>query len=141
MAGKSNPKISIVMPAYKAEAFIGEVTRARLKELARLGYPYELIVVIDGRSNESAEILKQIKTKNLKVIHYNRNKGKGFAVRYGMSKSTGDYIGYVDAGFDIASGNITKMVKRITAGDVDAVLPSKWHKDSSLRYPFHRTVF
>jgi glycosyltransferase involved in cell wall biosynthesis len=141
MKNSSKPKISLVIPAYKAESFIAETVRLRIKELAKLGFPYELIVVIDGKSKATADVLTGIKNPNLVIFHYDTNRGKGFAVRYGMQKATGDYIGYIDAGNDILPGIITTMVQRMIKGDVDGVVPVKWLPDSSIIYPLHRKIY
>lgn len=137
---KNRPKISIVIPAYKAESFISRVVRMRINELEKLQLDYEIIVVIDGKSYKAAESLAKIRNRRLKVFHYQKNMGKGFAVKFGMLRADGDYIGYVDAGYDICSGNITRMVKAMTKTGADAVIPSKWHKESNLHYPKHRQL-
>jgi glycosyltransferase involved in cell wall biosynthesis len=141
VAADRKPKISIVIPAYKAEAFIEKSVAMRIAELKALGLPYELIVVIDGHSSATAAKLERIRDRHVKIFHYDRNKGKGFAVRYGMLHASGDFIGYVDAGTDIGKGNIRVMVDKMLQGGVDAVLPSKWHKDSKVVYPWLRKLF
>ncbi|MFQ5493210.1 MAG: glycosyltransferase [Candidatus Dojkabacteria bacterium] len=140
-ANKPKPKISLIMPAYKAEKFIKEVTLARLKELKALGLPYELIVVIDGYSKPTADALRSVKDKGLKVLHYEKNRGKGFAVKFGVLRATGDFVGFIDAGKDIKNGNIKRIIDRIRKGDVDAVIPSKWHPDSRVVYPASRKLY
>lgn len=141
MQNKSKPTISLVIPAYKAEKFIKSVVEMRIKELQAIGVPFEIIVVLDGFSDKSANTLNKIKHKGLKVFHYQRNRGKGFAVRYGMSKARGEYIGYIDAGKDVLKGNIARMFERIRQKDADAVIPSKWVKDSRIIYPLSRKLY
>jgi glycosyltransferase involved in cell wall biosynthesis len=85
--------------------------------------------------------LLSIDNENLKVIHYAQNQGKGFAVKFGCMQAKGKYIGYTDADNDINVTIISEMYNRIKVGDVDMVIPSKFHKDSKINQIFKRKIF
>ncbi|KXK26802.1 MAG: putative glycosyltransferase CsbB [candidate division WS6 bacterium OLB20] len=133
--------VSIVIPAYRAGRFILETVKSRLVELESLHVPYEIIVVIDGRSVETAEALKKLAHPNVRYYHYEKNRGKGFAVKFGMARARGAYIGYVDAGADILPGNLTRLITTMQKTHADAVIPSKWHPDTLLHYSGRRRLF
>lgn len=139
--GPDNNLVSIVIPAYKAGRFILETVKSRIVELEATKIPYEVIVVIDGRSVETSEALRKLAHPNVRYYHYEKNRGKGFAVKFGMSRAKGDYIGYVDAGADILPGNLTRLINTIIKTKADAVIPSKWHPETRLHYSGRRRIF
>ncbi|HEC64575.1 MAG TPA: glycosyltransferase [bacterium] len=135
------PKLSIVMPTYKAESFLNESIKRKIKVLDSLKCDFELIVVLDGRSQKGSKIVSGFGDKRIKLIHYKANKGKGFAVVLGMKSATGDLIGYVDSGLDLHAGVIAKMYRTALETDADIVLGSKKHPRSAVDYPNSRRVF
>ena len=83
--------ISVIVPAYKQEGTIAEDLRRIHGVLAKLRHPTELICVVDGKIDKTFENASSIAKKipNLKVIGYETNRGKGYAVRFGMAESRG----------------------------------------------------
>lgn len=99
----------------------------------------EIIVVIDGKVNNDYELITSyIKRKKLekliKVYSYFVNRGKGFAQRFGYSKSKGDVVMFVDADKDIRMNSIYVAYNTFITSEkyIDAVYPSKLHKESDL---------
>lgn len=132
--------LSLVIPAYKqAKTIKKDITR--IKEIiAALKIPYEIIVVIDGHLDKTEEILKNAKLKNVKVVGYTHNHGKGYAVRYGMSKAKGDIIAFLDAGMDLHPRSIQIMLEKLEKNKADIVIGSKLHPLSAVSYPWQRKV-
>lgn len=124
------PKISIVIPAYECHQVIYKMVSLVLHSLTSLKLPFEIVVVIDGKDESLFREVKRIKSKNIKIIYYEKNKGKGFAVKLGMEYSTGDYIGYIDAGLDISVNSLYLAIKEIIKNDTDIVCGSKKHPNS-----------
>jgi len=141
MDKKNLPSLSIIIPAYKAENFLEESLRRKLKILDEIGCEYEVIVVLDGESQRSANIVKGFTNPRLKLIHYKNNLGKGFAVTYGMRQATGDLIGYVDAGIDLHEEVIRKMYLTQIETGADVVYGNKKHKRSVVDYPITRRLY
>lgn len=135
---KNNIEISIIMPAYKAGGFIKAAVLERHAILSALSVPFEIIVVLDGEDQLAAAELGSITLPELNVVHYEKNRGKGFAVKYGMSLAQGKYIGYIDADFDLDSKLITDMYAAIKSTGADVIIPSKMHPDSVVDYPTKR---
>ena len=93
----SYPFFSIVIPAHNEEKHIEET----IMNLKQLNYPsYEVIVVNDGSTDNTAEILNKLAknyTSWLKVIHLTPNSGKAKALNIGILFSKGEYILTIDA--------------------------------------------
>lgn len=136
------PKISLIVPCYKAGEFIKKAIDNKIRVLEGLGISYELIIVQDGSDEDARIELKNFKNnKNIKIVLLKKNHGKGYAVRRGMQQAKGEYIGYMDVDNDIEPNVIKDMYERIIERDYNAVLPSKMHPDSKIKYPVNRKIF
>lgn len=109
-------------------------------ELTLLSIPYEVIVVIDGKGDNSEKEAKKVISNKLSVVGYNTNHGKGYAVRFGMSKCKGDVIGFLDAGGDISILTLSMMIEHFNWYNADIVIGSKRHPVSKVQYPLERRV-
>src|SRR5690349_18183592 len=93
--------LSVVIPAYKQERTIVSDIKNICATLDTLGLKYELIVVADGMADNTFRKASALKSSKVKVVGYQKNEGKGQAIRYGMLHANGDIIGFIDAGMDI----------------------------------------
>lgn len=102
--------LSIIIPAYNEEERITDTLIDVHRYLSGKSFDYEIIVVNDGSEDKTKEIVAglQAKIKNLKIIDYGRNQGKGYAVRQGLLQATGDYRLFADAD---NSTNIAELEK------------------------------
>jgi len=93
------PYLSVVIPAYKEENRIGKTLVELDKYFSRQNYTYELLVVNDGSSDKTADVVKSYQSlvKNLKLIDNKENHGKGYVTRQGMLEAKGEYRIYIDA--------------------------------------------
>jgi len=132
--------LSLVVPAYKQEKTIVKDLQNLNKVLSTLPFEYEIVVVEDGYLDKTAEELKKIKDKHLRVYGYKENCGKGFAIKYGVAKATGDVIGFLDAGMDIDPSEISLMLDLMEWNNADIVLGSKLHPESKVNYPIQRKI-
>ncbi len=135
------PKLlSLVIPVYKQEKTIIQDIRNAVNELERIHVPYEIIVVVDGFLDRSFEYAKTVRAKHLFVYGYADNKGKGYAVRYGIGKSKGDVIAFMDAGGDLKVDGLGLMLEHFRWYNADIVIGSKLHGASKVEYPWQRKV-
>lgn len=134
--------LSLVVPAYKQEKTIVKDLRNLSKVLSGLGLDFEIIVVVDGFVDKTYEIIKnqESRIKNLKVLGYEINKGKGFAIKQGIKKAKGDIIGFIDAGMDLDPREISRMLDTMEWNNADIVIGSKLHPESKVNYPTARRV-
>lgn len=91
--------LSVVIPAYNEENRIIPTIKSVDSYLTRQKYPYEIIVVNDGSTDRTVEVVQKFQktVKNLKLNINPINHGKGFAVRDGVGMAEGNHILFMDA--------------------------------------------
>ena len=134
--------LSFVVPAYKQEKTIVDDIKNLDKVLDLLVLKHEIIVVVDGFLDKTYEKIKnqEQKIKNLRVLGYGDNRGKGFAIKLGDMEARGDVIGFIDAGMDLESSEISIMLDIMDWNNADIVLGSKLHPESKVDYPVARKI-
>ena len=134
--------VSVIVPAYRQEKTIYEDLKRINEVLDQLRYPTELICVVDGNVDDTFQQASKFANhhKSVKVVGYEHNKGKGYAVRFGMAASRGDVIGFIDAGGDISSMGLSMMLEHFRWYTADIIVGSKRHPVSKVQYPFSRKV-
>lgn len=137
-------KISLVLPTYKKEDEVIEQLDRLYGYLSRKNSNFELIFVVDGYIDNTRDVLKNYikenKLRKARVVGYEKNKGKGYAIRYGMQKATGDVIGFIDADNDIQLRTLNYAINAIKRDSVLAVIPSKLNKDSNVDLSLKRKI-
>lgn len=132
--------VSIIVPAYNQEKIIIKDIKNLNNALLTLNINYEIIVVVDGFGDKTFEQIKTLKIKNLKVLGYKENKGKGFAVKHGVLSAKGTIIGFIDAGMDLDPMELSVALSLMEMHNADIVVGSKLHPDSKVNYPPARRV-
>lgn len=137
---RPDPKlISIIMPAYRQERVIEQSIRDVHVAVRALHVPYEILVVVDGKKEDATfEKAKKHESREIKIIGYPHNHGKGYAVRFGMARSLGDVIIFIDAGGDINPDGIAMLLSHYRWYNADIVIGSKRHQASKVNYPWYR---
>jgi glycosyltransferase involved in cell wall biosynthesis len=130
--------ISIIIPAFKQERTIEKDLLQIENSLKQLRYPFEIITVVDGRIDNTFQNAKKIRSSNIKVVGYKSNHGKGYAIRYGMVRSKGNIIGFLDAGMDINPNGLALLLEQFEWEDADIIIGSKRHPSSRVNYPLLR---
>ncbi len=132
--------ISLIIPAYKQENTI-EKDLSYIKDVMdQLRYDYEMIVVVDGKADKTYENAQKVRSSKIIVAGYEHNHGKGYAVRYGMVRSKGDVVGFIDAGMDLNPNGLSMLLEHFLWYDADIIIGSKRHPVSKVKYPFDRRV-
>jgi glycosyltransferase involved in cell wall biosynthesis len=92
------PSISVFFPCYNDGKTIGDLVVEAERQLQALTDDYEIIVINDGSSDDSAEVLRGLTARipRLIVITHERNRGYGGALRSGFSAATKDLVFYTD---------------------------------------------
>lgn len=133
--------LSVIVPAFKQEKTI-QKDLLRIKEvLERIRYDYELICVADGMGDDTYKNAKKARSSKIKVVGYQNNRGKGYAVRYGMARAKGNYIAFIDSGMDIDPNGISMIIEHMEWYDADIIIGSKRHPASQVEYPLLRKVY
>lgn len=95
-------KLSIVIPAYNEEKRIQRTLENILQYCEKHQYNYEILVVNDGSTDKTTEIVQSIRDKQrlnkyLRIIENAQNRGKGYCVKQGFLEAQGDWILFTDA--------------------------------------------
>jgi len=134
--------ISVVVPVYKQEKTIKKDLTRINRVLAKTRFPHEIIAVIDGKTiDHSYQQAKRLKIPSLKVIGYQDNRGKGYAVRFGMARCRGDKIAFIDSGMDIDPNGISMILEHMEWYGADIIVGSKRHPASQVEYPLLRKIY
>src|SRR2546422_793776 len=123
---EGRPDVSIVVPVYNEDQTIEAVLRMILG--VDFGdYRREVVVVDDGSSDKTREVLKKFHdTRNLRIIYRKVNGGKGAAVRDGISSATGKAIIIQDADLEYDPSQIPMLAKPILDGKTKVVYGSRF---------------
>ena len=133
--------LSVIVPVYNQEAAIVEnVATIQESIAAGLDEPFELIVVSDGSIDGTAERVLEAAGGGVRVIHYDRNLGKGYAIKLGALEARGRYIAYIDADLDLDPAWLPLFVDTAERENLDFAIGSKRHPDSDVHYPGSRRV-
>src|SRR3989344_2694452 len=134
--------LSVIVPVYRQERTIKKdlenvdlVLSEGLKD-----YIHEIICVVDGRVDRTLEEARKVKSKGVRVFGYKRNRGKGYAVRFGMKRARGDLISFLDAGREISPKGIMMLMAHMEWYGADVIVGSKRHPASRVNYPPLRYV-
>lgn len=113
--------LSVVIPAYNEEACIRDVVCDTLKRLPHYFQDYEVIVVNDGSSDRTRQILEALSEDfdSLKLIHQ-KNQGFGAALMAGISQANKEYVAYVPGDGQFLVSDMRNCFELL--GDSDLVL-------------------
>jgi glycosyltransferase involved in cell wall biosynthesis len=140
-ARESELLLSVVVPVYNlAGSIVENVAEIRRRIVSGLGEPFELIVVSDGSADRTEEHLLEAREARLRVIHYDRNLGKGYAVKAGSLAARGRWIAFVDADLDLDPASIPTFLATARDESLDFAIGSKRHPASRVDYPRSRRV-
>lgn len=132
--------ISVIVPAFEQQKTIVKDIKNVENTLQTLGYSYEIIVVDDGSHDETYRNVSRLKSSKIKVLRYEKNQGKGHAVRYGMLHAKGEIIGFMDAGMDIHPNGFAMLLNHMEWYNADIIVGSKLHPVSKVKYPVWRKI-
>ncbi len=113
------------MPAYKESRRIGSTLKSLDRFLRKQAYGYEIIVVNDGSPDNTLSVLRKFehKIRNMRVVNYGRNRGKGYAVRRGMRAARGEFRLFMDADNSVHISEVRKFLRKARHG-ADVVIGS-----------------
>jgi len=137
----SQLELSVVVPVFnQAGAIVANIETIRRCLEGALGESFELIVVSDGSIDETEERLMEARSENVRTIHYDRNLGKGYAVRTGALEARGRWIAFIDADLDLHPSRLSEFLRVAESEQLDFAIGSKRHPDSHVLYPRSRRV-
>ena len=130
-------KFSVIVPAYKEGKTIKDNLLEIRKALLESVDSFEILAVNDGSPDNTKEQIMEAAAlyPEIKYAGYDKNLGKGGAIKHGVSEASGDVIGFIDADLDIDPSHLVRYYEHMEQTGCDVVIGSKMHKDSKLDYP------
>lgn len=135
------PTLSIIVPTYRGGQRIYDNLVRLDRALSVIDEPYEIIVVSDGDSDNTPDEARRLDAPHVRVHHYTRNMGKGFALRYGVTRSRGQIVTFIDGDGDIDPAQIAIYLRLMHETQADIVVGSKRHPDAKVIYPPVRRLY
>ena len=116
------PELSIIVPVSNERATL----RGAMEDLLKTEYPvadYELLVVDDGSTDGSRELLEQGGwPEHVRVIHHDVNLGKGAAIRTALREARGTWTVTMDADLEYSAADIPPLLEPLLEDEVDATM-------------------
>lgn len=133
--------LSVIIPAYNEESRIGPTLERLIFYLTATSRKFEIIVVDDGSSDNTSSTVKKLGAglNGIRLIHYDKNRGKGYAIRKGVLSSQGDLVLISDADLSTPIEEFEKLDVFIKK-DFDIAIGSRGLDDSDIkvRQPWYR---
>lgn len=106
-----NIYLSVIVPCYNEEKRLPSTLLNMHGYLSKQNYGYEILVVDDGSKDKTIETGKSMEPQvdNLRVLSYGENRGKGYAVKFGMLQASGQYRLFTDADNSTSIDQVEKM--------------------------------
>lgn len=137
--------MSLVMPCYKGERYIENSIRVVEAELTSPSseFSFDVIVVVDGFVDGTFERAKALQGefRNLSIVGYERNQGKGYAIFSGVRESRGKYVAILDSDLDYHPRALPNFIRIAERSNADLVIGNRRDPRSIYRYPLIRRVF
>jgi glycosyltransferase involved in cell wall biosynthesis len=136
----SRVDLSLVLPAYNEGDSIEGALDALDRVVKDTSLRYEIVVVDDGSIDTTrARAIKWAnRNGHVRVVGYDRNLGKGHAIKEGFTQATGDAVVFVDSDMEIDLKRVSSYVEALRHGDI--VIASKWHPESVVEIPLMRRI-
>jgi dolichyl-phosphate beta-glucosyltransferase len=111
------PELSVIIPAFNEERRLPGSLRRVVNYLGRRPEPFEVLVVDDGSRDATAAFVARFaaEDRRVRLLQYGSNRGKGFAVRYGMLRARGERVLMSDADLSTPIEELPKLTAALDA--------------------------
>ena len=116
------PDVSVVVPVYNEEARV----RTAIERVLELSFVEEVIVVNDGSTDNSRQVLLEFSDPRLIIIEIPENRGKGAALRRGFAQASGAFVAIHDADLEYDPAEIERLLIPLRDGRADVVYGSRF---------------
>jgi dolichol-phosphate mannosyltransferase len=132
--------LSVIIPAYNEVVNISICIQETMRALE--GMPYEIIVVDDGSQDATRAVAIAATGENsqLRVVGYNHNQGKGYALKSGFPFTSGDLVAFIDGDMQIHPRQIRELLEIMKTTGADVVVGCKRHAQSQVGYSSFRRI-
>ncbi len=124
LSHKAHRSLTVIIPVYNERATVAEIIRrVRLAEVPLL---VDVVVVDDGSTDGTDQVLGAITDSTVRVVRHERNRGKGAAVRTGLERATGDLVIIQDADLEYDPDDWSSLLEPILKGKAHVVYGSRF---------------
>jgi glycosyltransferase involved in cell wall biosynthesis len=117
-------KLSVIVPVYDERNTVVEIVR-RMRAVD-LPVDLEIVIVDDGSTDGTRDVLRQLADSTVRVVLHEHNKGKGAAIRTGLEKVTGDLVLIQDADLEYDPEDWPKLLAPVLRGKAKVVYGSRF---------------
>lgn len=117
-------KLSVIVPVYDERNTVVEIVR-RMRAV-ELPVDLEIVIVDDGSTDGTRDVLRQLADSTVRVVLHERNQGKGAAIRTGLEKVTGDLVLIQDADLEYDPEDWPKLLNPLLRGKAQVVYGSRF---------------
>tara|TARA_B110000003_G_scaffold126735_1_gene128762 strand:+ start:366 stop:1064 length:699 start_codon:yes stop_codon:yes gene_type:complete len=122
-------KLTIIIPVYNEIKTIEKL----IKKILKINIKKQLIIVDDGSSDGTEQILKKYKNRIDKLIFHKKNRGKGAAIKSGQKYVRGKYIGIQDADLEYDPRDLKKIVNEMSKKNIRVMYGSRVLKKNKFK--------
>jgi len=122
--GPSYEKLSVIVPVFDERNTVVEIVR-RMRAV-ELPIELEIVLVDDGSTDGTRDVLRQLADSTVRVVTHERNRGKGTAIRTGLEHVTGDLVLIQDADLEYDPEDWPKLLTPMLRGNAQVVYGSRF---------------
>lgn len=139
---EAKPFISVVSPVYEGEQLVNLLISRTQKALLQITDDFEIILVDDGSSDNSVDIIEQIiqQSKNIKCIVLDKNYGQHIAIKAGLDNCNGKWVVVMDCDLQDQPEAIIELMKKTEEG-FDAVFAARIKRNDPRIKQWYSTAF
>jgi len=135
-------ELTVVIPFYNPGAtVIHDTVASAIAALEAAGISFQILAVSDGSSDGSEEGLAPLLSESVRCLILPENAGKGRAVRVGLERGQGSYLGFIDGDGDIPPDLLVSFMAFARDQRPAVIVGSKRHPDSTIQYPPLRRLY
>ena len=121
------PEVSVVIAVYNERGTIEEL----LRRVQDVDIDKEIVVVDDGSTDGTREVLQRVRAANVTVLFQPENRGKGAALRTALAEARGRYTTVLDADLEYMPYDIPALVEPLRNGEAQAVFGTRGFQSHS----------
>jgi glycosyltransferase involved in cell wall biosynthesis/O-antigen/teichoic acid export membrane protein len=133
--------LTLVVPFYNPGPRLKGHLDEIINTLSSSKLSFEIIAVSDGSTDNSEVALTPLISNHLRLVRFDQNRGKGAALRAGLSAGRGEYLGFIDGDGDLPADLLLNLIELIRDQQPDIIYGSKRHPRSQVVYPPLRRLY
>lgn len=137
----NSPFLSIVIPIWQEESRVEACVRDILSFFNTVPFNWECILSLEKSNDRTLELAKKFsENRSIKILELNQHKGKGFALRSGLSLAQGEWIVTLNAGLGVPLTEIVAALEVLESAQADLCVGNRYHPASKIyaSYPKSR---